>query len=101
MPGCPSGAASFRFSLLHPLVPPAQRRDVRRAQLEQQYQQRVALAPGPRGPMGPGEQLPLLGRAIVSQPHQPRCRRVVFCYACLHCGVPCRCGLTHVRFLHC
>ncbi|PSC67282.1 polyadenylate-binding 1 [Micractinium conductrix] len=32
----------------------AQRRDVRRAQLEQQYQQRVALAPGPRGPMGPG-----------------------------------------------
>ncbi|PRW61133.1 polyadenylate-binding 4 [Chlorella sorokiniana] len=32
----------------------AQRRDVRRAQLEQQYQQRMAMAPGPRGPMGPG-----------------------------------------------
>jgi polyadenylate-binding protein len=32
----------------------AQRRDVRRAQLEQQYQQRIAMAPGPRGPMGPG-----------------------------------------------
>lgn len=31
-----------------------QRRDVRRAQLEQQYQQRMAMAPGPRGPMGPG-----------------------------------------------
>lgn len=29
-----------------------QRRDVRRAQLEQQYQQRMALTPGPRGPMG-------------------------------------------------
>jgi hypothetical protein len=33
---------------------PLQRRDVRRAQLEQQYQQRIAMAPGPRGPMGPG-----------------------------------------------
>lgn len=31
----------------------AQRRDVRKAQLEQQYQQRMAM-PGPRGPMGPG-----------------------------------------------
>lgn len=34
--------------------PSRQRRDVRRAQLEQQYQQRMAMAPGPRGPMGPG-----------------------------------------------
>eukprot|EP00890_Picochlorum_soloecismus_P006389 jgi/Picsp_1/6751/NSC_04092-R1_poly binding cytoplasmic 4 len=33
----------------------AQRRDVRKAQLEQQYQQRMAMPPtGPRGPMGPG-----------------------------------------------
>ena len=30
----------------------AQRRDVRRAQLEQQYAQRMAMGPGPRGPMG-------------------------------------------------
>lgn len=31
----------------------AQRREVRRAQLEQQYAQRLAMGPGPRGPMGP------------------------------------------------
>ena len=38
-----------------------QRRDVRRAQLETQYQQRIAIgAPGPRGPMGPGESRLLL-----------------------------------------
>ena len=37
-----------------PSRPAPQRRDVRRAQLEQQYQQRMAMAPGPRGPMGPG-----------------------------------------------
>lgn len=39
-------------SSCNPCLP--QRRDVRRAQLEQQYQQRMAMAPGPRGPMGPG-----------------------------------------------
>jgi len=31
----------------------AQRRDIRKQQLEQQYQQRMSM-PGPRGPMGPG-----------------------------------------------
>ena len=50
----------------------AQRRDVRRAQLEQQYAQRMALAPGPRGPMAPGMFGPGGGAPAMFYPGGPR-----------------------------
>ncbi|KAI3432336.1 hypothetical protein D9Q98_003894 [Chlorella vulgaris] len=50
----------------------AQRRDVRRAQLEQQYQQRMALTPGPRGPMGAPGMFPPGGAPPMFYPPGPR-----------------------------
>lgn len=49
----------------------AQRREVRKAQLEQQYQQRMAMPPtGPRGPIGPG-MFPPAGAAPMFYPGAP------------------------------
>lgn len=52
----------------------AQRRDVRRAQLEQQYAQRMAMGPGagPRGPMAPGNMFPPGGGPAMFYPPGPR-----------------------------